>query len=143
MTAMHVLDDSANPHGDAARDAVGHIVLALLAFAADTPSAVERLGAEERDAVRRLLDRRGTTPTAPDRYTKLYPHYLGRIAPADRNLITPSLMDTLTLVGTRDDLLARIAALAAAGVDEIVIQPVVDPPTEMSELAKLTTVPGP
>lgn len=138
MTALHVLDDGEDPYGDAARDAVGHIALALLTFAADTPSAAERLGAEERDAVRRLLDRRGTTATSPDRYTRLYPNYLGRIAPADRDLIPPSLMDQLTLIGTRDDLLARIATLEDAGVGEIVIQPVIDPPAEMAELAKLT-----
>lgn len=113
---------------------MGHVVLALLAFAADTPSVVRGLGAEERAAVRRLLDRRGTTATAPDRYTLLYPHYLGRVAPADRDLVTPALMDTLTLVGTRDELRARIAVLAEAGVDELVVQPVVDPPAEMAEL---------
>jgi hypothetical protein len=62
--------------------------------------------------------------TAPDRHTKLYPNYLGRIAPRDRDLVVPSLMNTLALVGTRDELL---------------IQPVVDPPTEMAELAKLHT----
>jgi alkanesulfonate monooxygenase SsuD/methylene tetrahydromethanopterin reductase-like flavin-dependent oxidoreductase (luciferase family) len=88
--------------------------------------------------VRRLLGRRGTTATAPDRYTALYTNYLGRIAPADRALILPSLMDRLVLVGTRDDLRTRIAAMAEAGVDEIVIQPVIDPPTEMAALAKLT-----
>jgi len=137
MTALHVLDDGADPYGDVARDAVGHVVLSLLAFAADTPSAVGGLGAEERDAVRRLLDRRGTTAAAQDRYTKLYPGYLERIAPADRELITPSLMDTLTLVGTPGDLRSRIAALAEAGVDEIVVQPVVDPLKEMAEIAEL------
>ena len=139
MTALHILDDGADPYGDAARDAVGHVVLSLLAFAADTPSAAQGLGAEEREAARRLLDRRGTTATAPDRYTALYPGYLGRIAPADRDLVTPALMDALTLVGTWDDLRARIAALADAGIDELVVQPVVDPPAEMAELAELTT----
>ncbi|MFI7120463.1 LLM class flavin-dependent oxidoreductase [Amycolatopsis sp. NPDC049868] len=139
MTALHILDDGADPYGDPARDAVGHVVLSLLAFAADTPSAASGLGAEERDAVRRLLDRRGTTATAPDRYTKLYQGYLERIATTDRDLITPSLMDALTLVGTPDDLRSRIAALAEAGIDEIVVQPVVDPPREMAELAELTS----
>ncbi|MGW5706888.1 LLM class flavin-dependent oxidoreductase [Amycolatopsis japonica] len=137
MTALHVLDDGADPYGDSARDAVGHVVLSLLAFAADTPSVASGLGAEERDAVRRLLDRRGTTATAPDRYTKLYPGYLDRIVPSDRDLITPSLMDTLTLVGAPDDLRSRIAALGEAGVGEIVIQPVVDPLKEMAVIAGL------
>jgi hypothetical protein len=44
----------------------------------------------------------------------------------------------VALVGTRDDLLSRIAAMEAAGIDEIVIQPVIDPPTEMAELPRLT-----
>ncbi|OAR25240.1 5,10-methylene tetrahydromethanopterin reductase [Streptomyces sp. ERV7] len=137
VTALHLLHENEDPHSDAARDATGHLVLSLLDFAADTPEVAEQLGPDERAAVRELLDRRGTTATAPDRYTKLYPNYLGRIAPQDRDLILPSLMNTLALVGTRDDLLTRITALEQAGIDELLIQPVVDPPTEMAQLAEL------
>ncbi|WP_220040428.1 LLM class flavin-dependent oxidoreductase, partial [Nonomuraea aridisoli] len=111
MTSLHVLDEGEDPYGDSARDATGHIVMSFLAFAADTPAFAEGLCAEERDAVRSLLDRRGTTIAAPDRHIALYSNYLGRIAPADRDLILPSLIDTLALVGTRDNLLARIATL--------------------------------
>ncbi|GLH98921.1 LLM class flavin-dependent oxidoreductase [Phytohabitans aurantiacus] len=138
MTSLYLLGEGEDPYGDSARGATGHTVLSFLAFAADKPSFAEVLGAEEREAVRRLLDRRGTTATMPDRYQALYTNYLGRVAPADRDLVLPSLMDRLTLVGTRDDLLARVAAMEAAGIDEIVIQPVVDPPAEMAEIAKLT-----
>lgn len=141
VTALHVLDEDEDPVGDTARDATGHLVLSLLAFAADTaaetPSFAERLGPEEREAVQRLLDRRGTTATAPDRHTKLYPGYLGRIAPQDRDLVLPSLMNALALVGTRDDLRTRITALSEAGIDELLIQPVIDPPAEMAQLAGL------
>ncbi|MCX5562790.1 LLM class flavin-dependent oxidoreductase [Streptomyces sp. NBC_00038] len=141
VTSVHLLGEGEDPYGDAARDATGHLVLSLLAFAADTaadmPAFAEQLGLEEREAVRRLLDRRGTTATAPDRHTKLYPNYLGRIALRDRDLVLPPLMDTLALVGTRDDLLARITTLEQAGIDELLIQPVIDPPTEMAQLAKL------
>ncbi|MDN3026049.1 LLM class flavin-dependent oxidoreductase [Streptomyces sp. S.PB5] len=141
VTSLHLLAEDDDPHGDAARDATGHLVLSLLAFAADTaaenPAFVEQLGPDEREAVRRLLVRRGTTATAPDRHTKLYPNYLGRIAPQDRDLVLPSLMNALALVGTRDDLLVRIATLEQAGIDELLIQPVIDPPAEMAQLAKL------
>ncbi|MFF0866935.1 LLM class flavin-dependent oxidoreductase [Nonomuraea sp. NPDC003560] len=143
VTALHVLDEDEDPRGDAARDATGHLVLSLLTFAADTAADTDafagRLDPGEREAVRRLLERRGTTATAPDRHTKLYPGYLGRIAPEDRDLILPSLMNTLALVGTRDDLRARIATLERAGVDELLIQPVIDPPAEMARLAELLT----
>ncbi|CAO5151935.1 LLM class flavin-dependent oxidoreductase [Frankia sp. AiPs1] len=143
VTSLHILDEDEDPQGDAARDATGHLVLSLLAFAADTaadtPAFADQLGPEEREAVRRLLDRRGTTATAPDRHTKLYPNYLGRIARQDRDLVLPSLMNTLALVGTRDDILARITTLEQAGIDELLIQPVIDPPTEMAQLAKLLT----
>ena len=139
MTSLHLLEEGEDPYGDAARDATGHLALSLLAAAADEPSFAQRLSAEERSAVQRLLDRRGTTATAPDRYQAIYTNYLGRIAPADRDLVLPSLMDRLALVGTRDQLLARIAALEEAGVDEIVIQPAIDPQTEMAALAELTT----
>jgi 5,10-methylenetetrahydromethanopterin reductase len=139
VTALHILGADEDPHGDAARDATGHIVLTLLAFAADERAFAEQLGPEEREAVRRLLDRRGTTATAPDRHTKLYPNYLGRIAPEDRDLVLPSLMDTLALAGTRADLRARLTTLEQAGIDELLIQPVIDPPAEMAQLAKLLT----
>ncbi|MFI0481430.1 LLM class flavin-dependent oxidoreductase [Actinomadura sp. 9N215] len=141
VAPLHLLDEDEDPHGVAARDATGQIVLSLLAFAADTaadPDAFAgQLGPEERQAVERLLDRRGTTASAPDRHIKLYPGYLGRIAPQDRDLVLPSLMDTLALVGTRDDLRARIATLERAGIDELVIQPVIDPPAEMARFAEL------
>ncbi|GHG99329.1 LLM class flavin-dependent oxidoreductase [Streptomyces lanatus] len=137
VTALHLLRDHEDADSDAARDTTGHLVMSLLDFAADTPAFAGQLGPDERKAVRQLLDRRGTTATAPDRYTKLYPNYLGRIAPQDRDLILPSLMNSLALVGTRDDLHTRITALEQAGVDELLIQPVIDPPTEMAQLAEL------
>ncbi|MFI6295300.1 LLM class flavin-dependent oxidoreductase [Nonomuraea sp. NPDC050790] len=139
VTALHVLGENEDPQGDAARDATGHLVLSLLVYAADEPAFAERLGPGEREAVRLLLDRRGTTSTAPDRHIRLYRDYLGRIAPQDRDLVLPSLMHTLALVGARDDLRTRIATLEAAGIDELLIQPVIDPPAEMAQLANLLT----
>ncbi|MEU0937349.1 LLM class flavin-dependent oxidoreductase [Embleya sp. NPDC005971] len=139
VTSLHLLHENEDPHGDAARDATGHLVLSFLNYAADAPAFAEQLGPDEREAVRELLVRRGTTAVAPDRYTQLYPNYLGRIAPQDRDLVLPSLMDILALIGTRDDVLTRITALEQAGVDELLIQPVVDPPTEMARLAELLT----
>lgn len=137
VTALHLLRGNEDVASDAARDATGHLVLSLLDFAADTPAFAAQLGPDEREAVRKLLERRGTTATAPDRYTKLYPNYLGRIAPQDRDLVLPSLMNSVALVGTRDDLRTRITALEQAGVDELLIQPVIDPPAEMAQLAQL------
>ncbi|RLU79729.1 5,10-methylene tetrahydromethanopterin reductase [Streptomyces griseocarneus] len=139
VTALHLLRGDENADSDAARDTTGHLVLSLLDFAADTPAFAGQLGPDQREAVRELLDRRGTTATAPDRYTKLYPNYLGRIAPQDRDLVLPSLMNSVALVGTRDDLRTRITALEQAGVDELLIQPVIDPPAEMARLAELLT----
>ncbi|GAA1969292.1 hypothetical protein [Amycolatopsis minnesotensis] len=121
VTALHVLGEDEDPRGDTARDATGHLVLSLLASAADT-------AADTAD-----------TATAPDRYTKLYPGYLDRIAPQDRDLVLPSLIHTLALVGARDDLRTRIATLGRAGVDELLIQPVLDPPAEMAQFADLLT----
>ncbi|MEV4439629.1 LLM class flavin-dependent oxidoreductase [Streptomyces sp. NPDC049577] len=139
ITALHLLRDNEDADSDAARDTTGHLVLSLLDYAADTPAFARQLDPDQREAVRKLLDRRGTTATAPDRYTKLYPNYLGRIAPQDRDLVLPSLMNNVALVGTRDDLRTRITALEQAGVAELLIQPVVDPPTEMAQLAELLT----
>jgi 5,10-methylenetetrahydromethanopterin reductase len=138
MTSLHLLDEGEDRYSDLAKDKIGHIAMALLTFAADNASFGESLEPEEADAMRRLLKRRGTTATDPDRHATLYRNYLGRIEPEDRDLIVPSLVDRLGLVGTRAQVLERIAALEEAGVDEIVIQPVVDPETEMIELAELT-----
>jgi alkanesulfonate monooxygenase SsuD/methylene tetrahydromethanopterin reductase-like flavin-dependent oxidoreductase (luciferase family) len=137
MTSMHVLGDGEERHGDASRDAMGHIALSLLTFAADNPAFAENLSEEERSAVRRLLERRGTTATSDERHAVLYRNYLGRIAPEERDLVLPSLVDKLGLVGTRDELAARIAEMEKSGVDELVIQPVVDPAAEMREFAEL------
>ncbi|MEV7279846.1 LLM class flavin-dependent oxidoreductase [Streptomyces sp. NPDC093111] len=137
ITALHVLRDDEEHDSDAAREATGHLVLSLLDFAADTPAFATRLGHAEQEAVRLLLERRGTSATAPDRHTRLYPGYLGRIAPQDRDLVLPGLMERVALVGTRDDLRTRIAALEQAGVDELIVQPVIDPPAEMARFAEL------
>jgi 5,10-methylenetetrahydromethanopterin reductase len=137
MTSLHVLGEGEDRYSDLAKDKMGHIAMALLAFAADNPSFGESLEPEEAAAMRRLLERRGTTATDPTRHATLYRNYLGRIMPEDRDLIVPSLVDKLALIGTRAELLERIAAMEQAGINEIVIQPVVDPETEMLELAKL------
>jgi 5,10-methylenetetrahydromethanopterin reductase len=137
MTSLHVLAEGEDPHGDVARDTMGHVAMALLIFAADNPAFAEALTDEEKDAVQRLLERRGTTATATDRHKYLYRGYLDRIAAEDRDLIVPSLVDKLGLIGTREQLLTRIEAMEKAGINEIVIQPVIDPEVEMRELAKL------
>jgi alkanesulfonate monooxygenase SsuD/methylene tetrahydromethanopterin reductase-like flavin-dependent oxidoreductase (luciferase family) len=137
MTSMHVLGDGEDRYGDASRDAMGHIALSLLTFAADNPSFAENLSDEEKDAVRRLLKSRGTTATSDERHKVLYRNYLGRIRPEERDLVLPSLVDGLGLVGGRDELATRIAEMGRSGVDELVIQPVVDPAAEMAEFAAL------
>lgn len=137
MTSLHVLDDGESRYGDLAKDSMGHVAMALLTFAADNPAFGDSLEPDEADAVRRLLQRRGTTATAPDRHRSLYRNYLGRVDAGDRDLVVPSLVDKLALIGTRDELVERIATLETAGIDEIVIQPVVDPDREMAVLAEL------
>jgi 5,10-methylenetetrahydromethanopterin reductase len=138
MTSLHVLAEGEDRYSDLAKDSMGHVAMALLTFAADNPRFGASLEPGEADAVRRLLERRGTTAADPNRHATLYRNYLGRIEPQDRDLVVPSLVDKLGLVGTRPELLGRIAAMEEAGVGEIVIQPVVDPAAEMNNLAALT-----
>ena len=140
MTSLHVLSDAAggeDRYGNLAKDSMGHIAMALLTFAADNPQFAASLEPAEAAAMEELLKRRGTTATDPDRHATLYRNYLGRIAPEDRDLIVPSLVDKLGLIGTREQLRERIAGLEEAGVDEIVIQPVIDAAREMDTLAAL------
>jgi alkanesulfonate monooxygenase SsuD/methylene tetrahydromethanopterin reductase-like flavin-dependent oxidoreductase (luciferase family) len=137
MTSLHVLTDGEDRYSALTKDSMGHIAMALLTFAADNPKFGASLEPGETAAVQRLLERRGTTATDPNRHTTLYRNYLGRIDPEDRDLIVPSLVDKLGLVGTPSELRERIAGLEEAGVDEIVIQPVVNPIAEMNDLAAL------
>ncbi|MBO2447776.1 LLM class flavin-dependent oxidoreductase [Actinomadura barringtoniae] len=137
MTSLHVLGEGEDRYSDLTKDKVGHLAMSLLTFAADNPALAATLEPDEADAMRRLLERRGTTSDDPGRHATLYRNYLGRIEPEDRDLVVPSLVDKVSLTGTRSQLTERIAALEKAGVDEIVIQPVVDPEAEMRELAEL------
>ncbi|MEW2524271.1 LLM class flavin-dependent oxidoreductase [Streptomyces sp. NPDC047071] len=137
MSSLYVLADGEDRYGDAVKDAVGHIALSALILGAENPAFQAALPPQEAAAVDRLLQLRGTTPTDPGRHQALYRNYLGRLAPEDRELIVPSLVDRFGLVGTRDEVTERIDALEKAGVDELVIQPVVDPETEMAALARL------
>jgi hypothetical protein len=132
-----VLTEGEDRYCDLAKDSMGHVAMALLTFAADNPAFGDSLERDEADAVQQLLRRRGTTATATDRHKTLYRNYLGRIDPEDRDLVVPSLVDKLALIGTRDELSERIAALETSGIDEIVVQPVVDPDNEMAVLAQL------
>lgn len=138
MTSLHVLADGEDRYGDPVKDATGHIALSALILAAETPSLRAALPPDEAAAVDRLLRLRGTTPTDPRFHQALYRNYLGRLAPEDRDLIVPSLVDRFGLVGTRGELAARIRDLERSGVDELIIQPVVDPDeNEMAEFAGL------
>lgn len=137
MSSLHVLADGEDRYGDPVKDSMGHIALSALILGAENPAFRAALPPEEAAAVDRLLQLRGTTPTDPKLHQVLYRNYLGRLSPEDRELIVPSLVDRFGLVGTRGEVTERIDALEKSGVDELVIQPVVDPETEMAELARL------
>ncbi|MGW0819939.1 LLM class flavin-dependent oxidoreductase [Streptomyces sp. NPDC002845] len=140
MTSLHLLADGEDRYGDPVKDSVGHIALSALILGAENPAFRAALTQEEAAAVDRLLRLRGTTPTDPRLHQALYHNYLGRLSPEDRELIVPSLVDRFGLVGTADELTERINELEKSGVDELVIQPVVDPETEMTEFARLLAV---
>ncbi|MEW1550815.1 LLM class flavin-dependent oxidoreductase [Streptomyces tsukubensis] len=137
MTSVHVLADGEDRYGDPVKDSMGHIALCALILSAENPDFRAAFPLEVAEAVDRLLRLRGTTPGDPRFHQALYRNYLGRLDPGDRELIVPSLVDTFGLVGTRDELTGRIRALEEAGVDELVIHPVVDPEREMAEFARL------
>ncbi|MEU2563631.1 LLM class flavin-dependent oxidoreductase [Streptomyces longispororuber] len=137
MSSLYVLADGEDRYGDAVKDAMGHIAVSALLLAVENPAFRAALPQEEAAAVDRLLSRRGTTATDPDRHHRLYHDYLGRLSPEDRDLVVPSLVDRFGLIGTRDEIGQRLDALEEAGVDELVVQPVVDPEADMTELARL------
>ncbi|MER0245984.1 LLM class flavin-dependent oxidoreductase [Streptomyces sp. HSW2009] len=137
ISALHVLADGADRYGDPVRDSVGHIALGALVLGAEEPAFRAGLPPAEAAAVDRLLAMRGTTATDPRLHQALYRNYLGRPSVAERELIVPSLVDRFGLVGTRSEVVGRIEALERAGVDELLIQPVVDPERQMVEFARL------
>ncbi|MDT3399556.1 LLM class flavin-dependent oxidoreductase [Streptomyces sp. B1866] len=137
ISSLHVLADGEDRYGDPVKDSVGHIALGALILGAEDPAFRATLPPEEAAAVDRLLRLRGTSLTDPALHQALYRNYLGRLSAGDRELIVPSLVDRFGLVGTRDEVTERINVLEKSGVDELVIQPVVDPETEMAEFARL------
>ncbi|MFD0412263.1 LLM class flavin-dependent oxidoreductase [Streptomyces sp. NPDC127108] len=137
MSSLYVLADGEDRYGDPVKDSMGHIALSALILGAENPAFRASLPPEEAAAVDRLLQLRGTTLTDPRLHQALYRNYLGRPSPEDRELIVPSLVDKFGLVGTRSEIVERINELEKSGVDELVIQPAVDPETEMAELARL------
>lgn len=137
ISSLYVLADGEDRYGDAVKDAMGHIAVSALILAVENPAFRAALPQEESAAVDRLLRLRGTTATDPNRHHTLYHNYLGRLSTEDRDLVVPSLVDQFGLIGTRDEIGQRINALEKSGVNELVIQPVADPESEMAELARL------
>ncbi|OPC77908.1 5,10-methylene tetrahydromethanopterin reductase [Embleya scabrispora] len=137
VSSLYVLADGEDRYGDAVKDAMGHIAVTALILAVENPAFRAALSREEAAAVDRLLHLRGTSATDPNRHHTLYHNYLGRLSPGERDLVVPSLVDRFGLVGTRDELGERIDALEKSGVDELLIQPVVNPEADMAELARL------
>ncbi|MFE0424240.1 LLM class flavin-dependent oxidoreductase [Streptomyces sp. NPDC058953] len=137
MTSLHILADGEDRYGDPVKDATGHVALCALILSAENPAFRAAFPLAEAAAVDRLLRLRGTNPADPRFHQALYRNYLGRLSPEDRDLIVPSLVDRFGLVGTRDEVVERIDALEKSGVDELLIQPVVDPETEMTEFVRL------
>ncbi|MEU6915839.1 LLM class flavin-dependent oxidoreductase [Streptomyces olindensis] len=137
ISSLYLLADGEDRYGDAVKDAMGHIAVSALILAVENPAFRAALPREESAAVDRLLRLRGTTAADPDRHHALYQNYLGRLSPEERDLVVPSLVDKFGLVGTREEVRQQLNALEVSGVDELVIQPVVDPEAEMAELARL------
>ncbi|GCE02522.1 LLM class flavin-dependent oxidoreductase [Embleya hyalina] len=137
VSSLYVLADGEDRYGDAVKDTIGHIAVSALILAVENPAFRAALPREESAAVDRLLRLRGTTAGDPDRHHTLYRNYLGRLSNDERELVVPSLVDRFGLVGTGDEIGRRIEALEKAGVDELVIQPVVNPEAEMARLARL------
>ncbi|MFF5985036.1 LLM class flavin-dependent oxidoreductase [Streptomyces olindensis] len=137
ISSLYLLADGEDRYGAAVKDAMGHIAVSALILAVENPAFRAALPREESAAVDRLLRLRGTTAVDPNRHHALYRNYLGRLSPEDRDLVVPSLVDKFGLVGTRDEVRQQLNALKESGVDELVIQPVVDPAAEMAELARL------
>lgn len=137
ISSLYVLADGEDRYGDAVKDATGHIAVSALMLAVENPAFRAALPQEESAAVDRLLRLRGVTGDDRNRHHALYRNYLGRLPARERDLVVPSLVDRFGLVGTRDEIRRQLDALEQAGVDELVIQPVVDPEGEMAEFARL------
>jgi len=68
------------------------------------------------------------------RHLRAYQGYTSRLQPWQVDLVTPELLDATTIVGTADECREKIGALAACGVDRVIVSPVAEQLDELLDV---------
>ncbi len=130
MTAFHLTRPGERLETSAVRRAVGPFVASgsnLFALAASSP---EELPADISDDIMSFRDAfRAPDEPAETRHLKLYSGYLTNFKKEHERLVTEKMIRATTLTGTRDEVLEAVRRMSAAGINQVVVQPV----TEMGE----------
>lgn len=137
MTAFYLTGHERDIETRAVREAVGPMVASSSnIFALSTRQNPEVLPADFRAELQAFADVY-REPDAPveSRHLKLYSGYLQKLRPEHEALMTEKIMRATTLVGTRDEVIASIRAMHAAGVHQVAVQPILDTAATIDQFA--------
>ena len=137
MTAFHVTQPGEKLETPRVRKAVGPFVTSssnIFAFSCPNP---EDLPADFRDDLMAFKNAY-RVPDEPieTRHLKLYSEYLQGFKKEHESIVTEKMIRATTLTGTRDEIIEAIHNMRKAGIQQVAIQPVLDPRETIETFAK-------
>lgn len=141
LTTISVLDEGETADSARIRDECGPFAMATVHFAYDqwrqfghSPPAF--LGEIWEDYCAMLKD-------VPDErlHQRIHSGHNCWVIPEEERFVTREIIEATCLVGTADDIAGRLAALAAAGLDQVMILPAFEPRYEVLERVAADVLP--
>jgi 5,10-methylenetetrahydromethanopterin reductase len=137
MTAFHLTQPGEQLETPRVRKAVGPFVTSssnIFAFSCPNP---EDLPADFRDDLMAFKNAY-RVPDEPieTRHLKLYSEYLQGFKKEHEPLVTEKMIRATTLTGTRDEVIEAIHNMRKAGIQQVAIQPVLDPRETIEAFSK-------
>jgi 5,10-methylenetetrahydromethanopterin reductase len=137
MTAFHLIQPDEQLETPRVRKAVGPFVTSssnIFAFSCPNP---EDLPADFRDDLMAFKNAY-RVPDEPieTRHLKLYSEYLQGFKKEHEPLVTEKMIRATTLTGTRDEVIEAIHNMRKAGIQQVAIQPVLDPRETIEAFSK-------
>jgi 5,10-methylenetetrahydromethanopterin reductase len=118
LTAFHLAKPGESL--DSLREAVGAYVVSQCNIFALSVAGAQDLPADVRDGIMAFRDA-FRTPEAPieTRHLDLYSNYVNAFKAEHAQLVTPEMIKATTLTGTKEEILARIERMEAAGIRQV------------------------
>lgn len=133
LTTVTVLDEGEDLDSPRVREECGAMAMAGLHYAYDS---WRQLGAPPPKAAEPIWDEYcamiADVP-AERRHQRIHAGHNCRVLPEEERFLTPDLIRNTCLVGTREEIVERLAAYEAAGLDEIIVLPAFAPRYEVIE----------